>query len=330
MKIEPAKLSKFIEQNYSYLMPYFYEMQIEYMNSMNDIYKDLDTALIAMFLTNKLYQSENKENYLSNNVSTKNFYQKNKIKAPFTKFKINEISKALSIPRETVRRKKIKLTKNKFIILNKKKKSLHINTRLINEKILAPQLKISSKMLSNYCIFFSNKGFFNKDLDLVSFKNDIEKKFTLYLPIFLNFQISYFTNWRKFMDMECLYIAVLCGLNTTTQLKRKSNNSNEIFDSKEIFTQIFKLSNKFGLSSTSIADITKIPRTTVLRKLAKLEKLNILKKDKFKRYETQDLINGSDYSRKTIYTLLQNTIRLLGILISKCLETYSSKEMKII
>ena len=313
MKFEPVKISKVIEQNYSYLMPYFYEMQIEYMNSMNDIYKDLDTALIAMFLTNKLNQSENEKNS----------------KVLPSKFKINEISKAIGIPRETVRRKKIKLTKNKFIILNKKKKSLRINTSLINEKILAPQLKISSKMLSNYCIFFSNKGFFNKDLDLVSFKNDIEKKFTLYLPIFLNFQISYFTNWRKFMDMECLYIAVLCGLNTTTQLKRKSNNSNEIFDSKEIFTQIFKLSNKFGLSSTSIADITKIPRTTVLRKLAKLEKLNILKKDKFKRYETQNLVS-SDYSKKILYPYLQKTVRLLSILISKCLETYSSKEMKII
>ena len=131
------------------------------------------------------------------------------------------------------------------------------------------------------------------------------------------------------MDMECLYIAVLCGLNTTTQLKRKSNNYTEIFDSKEIFTEIFKLSNKFGLSSTSIAEITKMPRTTVIRKLAKLEKLNILKKDKFKRYETQDFV-GSDFSRKTIYPLLQNTINLLGILISKCLETYSSKKMKII
>ena len=313
MKFEPAKLSKFIEQNYSYLMPYFYEMQIEYMNSMNDIYKDLDTALIAMFLTNKLNQSENEKNS----------------KVLPSKFKINEISKAISIPRETLRRKKIKLIKNKFIILNKKKKSLRINNSLINKKFFEPQIKISSKMLSNYCIFFSNKGFFNKDLDLVSFKNDIEKKFTLYLPIFLNFQISYFTNWRKFMDMECLYIAVLCGLNTSSQLKRKSNNSNEIFDSKEIFTQIFKLSNKFGLSSTSIADITKIPRTTVLRKLAILQKLNILKKDKFKRYETQDLASD-DYSKKTLYPYLQNTVKLLGILISKCLETYSSKEMKII
>ena len=313
MKIEPTKLSKIIEQNYSYLIPDFYEMQIEYMNSMHDIYKDLDTALIAMFLTNKLNQSEDEKNS----------------KVLPSKFKINEISKAIGIPRETVRRKKVKLTKNKFIILDKKKKSFRINNSLINKKVFEPQIKISSKLLSNYCIFFSNKDFFDKDLDLVLFKNDIEKKFILYFPIFLNFQISYFVNWRKFMDMECLYIALLCGLNTSSQLKRKSNNSNEIFDTKEIFSQIHKLSNKFGLNSTSIADITKIPRTTVLRKLAKLEKLNVLKKDKFKRYETQDLVS-SDYSKKILYPYLQNTVKLLGVLISKCLETYSSKEMKII
>ena len=130
------------------------------------------------------------------------------------------------------------------------------------------------------------------------------------------------------MDMECLYIVVLCALNTTVQLRKKSNIPNEIFDSKEIFSQIDMLNNKFGLNSTYIADITKIPRTTVLRKLAKLEKLNILKKDKFRRYKTEDLVN-SDYSRKTLYPYVQNTVRLLGILISKCLEIYSSKEMKI-
>ena len=329
MKIEPTKLSKIIEQNYSYLIPDFYEMQVQYMNSMKNIYKDLDTTLVAMFLTNKFYQSENKENYLSNNVSTKNFYQKNKFEKSFTKFKVNEISKAINIPRETVRRKKIKLTKNKFIILNKNKKSLRINSSLINKKVFEPQIKASSKLLSNYCIFFSNKNVFNKDLDFVSFKNDVEKKFILYLPIFLKFQISYFNDWRKFMDMECIYIAVLCALNTSVQLKRKSNIADEIFDSKKIFAQILNLGDKFGLNTTSIAEITKMPRTTVIRKLAKLEKLNILKKDKFKRYETQDLI-GSDNSKKKIYPHLQNTIKLLGFLISECLEIYSSKEMTII
>ena len=328
MKIEPTKISKIIERNFSYLIPEFYEMQTEYMQSMNNTYKDLDAALVAMFLVNKYYQSDIKENHLSNNVSNKIFYQQNISKVSTPKFKINEISNATGIPRETVRRKKIKLIKNKFIILNKKKKSYRLNKDLIDKKILEPQIKISSKMLFNCCNFFSNKNVFSKELDLVSFKNDIEKKFMLYLPIFLSFQISYITQWRKIFDMECLYIVVLCALNTSTHIRRRSKNLNEVFDSKEIFSEVYKLNNKFGLNSTSIAEITNIPRTTVLRKLDKLIKLNILKRDKYNRYATE-VLDNSENLKKTIYPMMQNTIILLGTLISKCLETYSSREMKI-
>ena len=60
MKFEHEKISRVIERNFSYLIPDFYEMQTEYMNSMNDIHKDLDATLLAMFLTNKLYLSKNK------------------------------------------------------------------------------------------------------------------------------------------------------------------------------------------------------------------------------------------------------------------------------
>ena len=55
----------------------------------------------------------------------------------------------------------------------------------------------------------------------------------------------------------------------------------------------------------------------------------MLKKDKYKRYATEVLEN-SENIKKTAYPNMQNTINLLGILISKCLETYTSKEMKII
>ena len=328
MKIDPTKISKIIESNFSYLMPDFYQMETEYLLSMNNIYKDLDATLIAMFLTNKYYQNDIKENHLSNNVSNKILNQ-NISKVPTPKFKINEISNGTGIPRETVRRKKIKLIKNKFIILNKKKKSYSLNKGLIDKKILEPQIEISSKMLLHYCNFFLNKNVFSKELDLVLFKNDIEKKFMSYLPIFLNFQISYMTQWRKFFDMECLFIAVLCALNTTTHIRRRSENFNEVFDSKEIFSEVYKLNNKFGINSTSIAEITNIPRTTILRKLAKLQKLNILKKDKYKRYATE-VLDGSENLKKTFYPIMRNTINLLGIFISKCLETYTSKELKII
>jgi hypothetical protein len=53
-----------------------------------------------------------------------------------------------------------------------------------------------------------------------------------------------------------------------------------------------------------------------------------LKRDKFKRYATQGLGNSS-IGKKEYLPQLQYTIKLLGIFISECLETYFSKEMKI-
>ena len=55
MKIQPTQLSKIIEQNYSFLAPIFYEMQTDYLYSMNTIYKDLDSSLILMLLTQKIW-----------------------------------------------------------------------------------------------------------------------------------------------------------------------------------------------------------------------------------------------------------------------------------
>ena len=97
--------------------------------------------------------------------------------------------------------------------------------------------------------------------------------------------------------MECLFINLLCALNTSSHIKKNNKTNNKIFNTTEIFTQLPKINNKFGLSSTSIAEITKIPRTTVLRKLAKLQKVNLLKKDKFKRYATQDFINSPNIKK---------------------------------
>ena len=123
MKFEPGKLSKVIEQNYSHLAPDFYEMQTDYLNSMSVIYKDLDASLIVMLLTKKIYQAAiDKEKLIANKISVESFYQENNYNVPLSKFKIKEISDTLNLPRETVRRKKVKLIENKFILFNKKKK----------------------------------------------------------------------------------------------------------------------------------------------------------------------------------------------------------------
>ena len=79
MKFEPTKLSKTIEENYSFLAPIFYEMQTDYLYSMNTIYKDLDSSLILMLLTQKIYQvAFDNKNEIVNTLSVKNFYQEKK------------------------------------------------------------------------------------------------------------------------------------------------------------------------------------------------------------------------------------------------------------
>ena len=329
MKIEPTKLSKIIEQNYSFFAPIFYEMQTDYLYSMTTAYKDLDSSLILMLLTKKIYLvASDKENEIVNRLSVKSFYKEQKYTLEASKFKINEISRTLNLPRETVRRKKLKLIKNKFILFNKKKKTYSLNSEKIDEKIINTQIEISNKLLYKYCTFFLQKNNLFNEINFDSFKNEINKKFLPYLPIFLNFQIYYFANMRKIVDMECLFINLICGLNTTRHLEKNNSDDLKFFNLKDIFIQIPKMEKSFGLNSTSIAEFTKIPRTTVLRKLAKLEKLSLLKRDKFKRYATQDLANSS-IGKKEYYPQIQYTLKLLGIFISECLETYSSKNFKV-
>ena len=50
-------------------------MQTDYLNSMYFIYKDLDASLIAMLLTNKIYQEAIKKDGIGNKMSLKSFYQ---------------------------------------------------------------------------------------------------------------------------------------------------------------------------------------------------------------------------------------------------------------
>ena len=66
-----------------------------------------------------------------------------------------------------------------------------------------------------------------------------------------------------------------------------------------------------------------MPRTTVLRKIASLEKNGFIKKDKFRRY-TSDNLKNNEVSKKII-PIMDYNIKLLGIFFSECLETFSSK-----
>ena len=320
MKFEPSKLSKIIEQNYSHLMPDFFEMQTEYLASLNIIYHDLDASLVAMVITSDLYKNSVKQSISIDDVSLKNFYKKDNYKLPISSFKIKDISSKLNLPRETVRRKKEKIIKDRLIILDKKNKLYALNTDMVEERILNLQIDNLSKFLSKFSVFFSKNKLFVREVSKDQIKEDVENKFLLYLTKFLDFQISYFSKMKTLVDIESIFIILLCALNTTAQIKKKE----EPMSSKDIFSKMHSLNTTHGLNATSIAEITKVPRTTVLRKISHLEKIGMLKKDKFKRYSSDDLSKNKE--SKKLLSIMDYNIKLLGIFFSECLETYAAKK----
>ena len=319
MKFEPSKLSKIIEQNYSHLMPDFFEMQTEYLASLNIIYHDLDASLVAMVITSDLYKNSVKQSNSADDMSLKNFYKKDNYKLPISSFKIKDISSKLNLPRETVRRKKEKIIKDKLIILDKKNKLYALNTAMVEERILNLQIDNLSKFLSKFSVFFSKNKLFVREVSKDQIKEDVENKFLLYLTKFLDFQISYFSKMKTLVDIESIFIILLCALNTTAQIKKKE----EPMSSKDIFSKMHSLNTTHGLNATSIAEITKVPRTTVLRKISHLEKIGMLKKDKFKRYSSDDLSKNKE--SKKLLSIMDYNIKLLGVFFSECLETYAAK-----
>ena len=319
MKFEPSKLSKIIEQNYSHLMPDFFEMQTEYLASLNIIYHDLDASLVAMVITSDLYKNSVKQSNSADDMSLKNFYKKDNYKLPVSSFKIKDISSKLNLPRETVRRKKEKIIKDRLIILDKKNKLYALNTDMVEERILNLQIDNLSKFLSKFSVFFSKNKLFVREVSKDQIKQDVENKFLLYLTKFLDFQISYFSKMKTLVDIESIFIILLCALNTTAQIKKKE----EPMSSKDIFSKMHSLNTTHGLNATSIAEITKVPRTTVLRKISHLEKIGMLKKDKFKRYSSDDLSKNKE--SKKLLSIMDYNIKLLGVFFSECLETYAAK-----
>ena len=124
---------------------------------------------------------------------------------------------------------------------------------------------------------------------------------------------------KTLIDIESIFIILLCNLNTTSQIKEKQ----KLMSKRSFFSKLDTVNNTLGLNATSISEITKVPRTTVLRKISNLEKIGMIKKDKFKRYSASNL-NQIETSEK-ISSVMDHSVKILGVFFSQCLETYSIK-----
>jgi DNA-binding MarR family transcriptional regulator len=112
------------------------------------------------------------------------------------------------------------------------------------------------------------------------------KYYTVFWNHYFKMQIPYLIRWKTvFGDLETWVIWANLGINQSANLEKISNSSNEIINllGKEgeslYLNNVQKNEPKRGVNSSSIADISGIPRATVMRKLKKLSKEKVIKRN---------------------------------------------------
>ena len=93
---------------------------------------------------------------------------------------------------------------------------------------------------------------------------------------------------------------------------------------KDVIQNIQNMQKVRGLNVSSIADITRIPRTTVIRKINKLEKNGYLYRDKFKRYFTADLTKNKTTNALT--PLVHYNREIITSFFIDCFDIFKKKK----
>ena len=113
-KFEKSNIEKVLRDNFSRLMPTFYEMESSFLSGVYKRYGDLEGGNIVIYFARDLHLEilRKRENDLSFDLSLDMFWQNHK-NIRQGKKKIIVVSKETGLPKETARRKIISLIKKK-------------------------------------------------------------------------------------------------------------------------------------------------------------------------------------------------------------------------
>ena len=263
-----VEIQKVYKDNYRKIIGEFMNIQSEFLSGIYNRYdKDLDAANIVLFFAKNLHQEtlRLRDSDLNVDISFENFWN-NHSKIRQKNFKIISIAKETGLPKETTRRKINNLIRSKMIEKQKNYlswKPVEKHKESYNE-IVSEELKQISKLIQVICIHL------NITFSREKITNELKKYYSFYWYHYLNTQLQYLKMWQnRLSDLELLLISMQCLIQSNL------NSDKGIKDN-------IKLGS---VSATSISDVTGIPRATCIRKLDKLYKMKIIKKDQeTKRY----------------------------------------------
>ena len=274
-QIDNSNSFEIINKNFSSLAPAYYTLITNWFIDAYKVYKGIDKFIILIYLINKDFIFYRK-NGLTVDYDT--FYKDKSLEIP--NINIIDISKDLRIPRESVRRK-IELLKKQGVLKKNGKKIFVDRSAFITAKA-DKTLKNLSILVFKFNEILKSENKTDKTFGVDNISKSIKESFSFCWYHFYKFIFSFTNSWKtytKTQDLETICVAFIVLINTVQNKTFKNKNLNRKKYLKEL-----KKSDHTGINAFSIADISGIPRATVVRKLKFLVKNNFLMIDEKKLY----------------------------------------------
>ena len=288
VNFDSKKIGLVLSKNQSVLVKYWIKFQQEWVQNIYDKFKDHEKYIILMFLISKTWQDNSN---LFKFYSIDEYYSQSEISLP--DISLSEISRDLKIPKETIRRKLIELERENII----KREGQKIILASLALSLQKPEtsIKTLSIFFEKLSVLLSTEDWFGLSVS----RKDIELYFNKYYTVFWNqyfkMQIPFLIRWKTvFGDLESWVIWANMGINQSLYYEKISKNFNKKInlldgmDESSYLRNIQENEPPQGVNASSIADISGIPRATVLRKLNKLLKEKVIKRNKKLEYILTD------------------------------------------
>jgi hypothetical protein len=254
-------LIKLLEKNYPIIGPIWVTHQMEWLNTVYASFRNHDKFLILIFLIKKTLDF-----YAANliKLTYDDFYLKSEV--DIAKFNVREISLNINIPKESARRKIVELEEISAIIRDKKKITIDRSAFPFVKPIKS--IKRISRFLSVLSKILVQEKILNKQLSSEELESVIKQNFSIVWKAYYELQIPMMVRYKEiFKDLETFHIYGTCIVNQHLYLQK---NIQRKMTRSEFIKSIYSDKETQGLNAMSIADITGIPRATVVRKLKQL------------------------------------------------------------
>ena len=298
-QIDEKIIFKVIDKHFSRLAPHYYKWINSWLIGAYENYADIDKYIILIYIINKDFIFFRRNGLI---VDYETFYKDKSLEVD--KINISDISKDLQIPKETVRRKVEELEKADVIKKNGKK--IFITRTAFSTAQANLTLKNMSTVLCEFNKVLEEEKIVKIVYQSTEISDSIKKNFSFVWYQFYKFIFIFTNRWRKELgDLETFIIGVLVFINAVENKNFKIKE----FDRKK-YTISIQGSDERGVNAMSLAEITGIPRSTVIRKLKSLIKKDLLQINeknliivnmrgesfkKFQRLQYQNIISLSNF-----------------------------------